>query len=349
MKAGDDEATIVLRRSRRPRTLPLIAGVAGIAAIAAATVFVWPDHRPVPAPPPLSQLASPPPTASQAARSETPPRSAAAPVAAPPNAARFQILTGDERSILEAQATRLLVFRYAEDPHILVLSFPSLLAQGHMLNRLAAFVEKAGAPHDRILDEPEMAAEIRSTRDTEETFYLGHDYRVADIARFFATAAHDGTSLRPDETVLQSLLDQEDLLATGAVGALISIPPESEAPRVDATMRATILHHELSHGLYFTDPSYAAHSRAFWDNVLIEPQRAAFRRFLGDEGYDTGIEDLMINETQAYLVHTPDRRFFRPELVGLTEAQAESLSRRFARDVPDSWLKEATLARLGGG
>ena len=39
----------------------------------------------------------------------------------------------------------------------------------------------------------------------------------------------------------------------------------------------------------------------------------------------------------------------RPELAGLSTAEADRLRRAFLRNMPDSWLKAATAARLGGG
>ncbi|HKM64973.1 MAG TPA: hypothetical protein VJY39_21045 [Acidisphaera sp.] len=352
MTAGDDDATVVLRRSpppRRPRPLIAAVAIAAVAVMAVLGVLVWPRGHPgAPAAAPQASTSGPiwgvqpAPEASVAAQRVAP----APPAAAAP---RFTVAAADERTILATQATGLVVFRYADDPHVLVLSFPSLLAQGRMLNRVAAFVEKAGMPHDRILSEAELDAIMTRTHDSEATFYLGHDYRAADLARFFATAARNGVPLRPEETVLRALLEQEGMLAPGAVGAVISIPPDGTQPPIDDAARATILHHELSHGLYFTDPGYAAFVRVFWDSVLTDAQRAGFRRFLGGEGYDTGIDDLMVNETQAYLMHTQDPRFFRPALAGLTDAEANALRRRFVRDMPASWLKTATVARLGGG
>jgi hypothetical protein len=362
MTVGDDDATVVLRRLPPPRRWPgpLIAAVAiaAVAVIGVAGFFLWPRGHPAPLPQ-VAQPAVPPPVVQPVVQPAAPPAASAvatpsvpAEHIAPPSPAaapRFTITSADERTILATPAPALLIFRYADDSHVLVLSFPSLLAQGRMLNRLAAFVEKAGMPHDRILSDAELATTMARTHDTEETFYIGHDYRAADLARFFAAAARDGVALRPEEERLRTLLDQEGMLTPGAIGAVISIPPESRQPAIDANARATILHHELSHGLYFTDPGYAAFSRVFWDTALTDGQRAGFRRFLGGEGYDTGIEDLMVNETQAYLVHTPDRRFFHPELAGLTQAEGDALRRRFVHEMPVSWLKDATVARLGGG
>jgi hypothetical protein len=253
----------------------------------------------------------------------------------------FPVAVGDEASILAARSSVLQVFRFAAAPHILVLSFPSLREQGMTLNRLGAFVEKRDLPHDRLLNDNEMDAAIRNAGQTPDTYYYGHDYRAADIARFFADAERDGIALNAQERRLRALLTQEGMLAQGAVGALISIPPESAASGVDAAARTTILHHELSHGLYFTDPVYAAYARDFWNNVLTDSQRAGFRRFLGKEGYEETDEDLMLNEAQAYLVHTPDPRFFRPQLAGLTDAEAARLRGIFLQGMQPGWLKDA--------
>ncbi len=43
------------------------------------------------------------------------------------------------------------LFRLAEDPSILVLDFAKLHTQARMLNRVAALVEKADMPRDRIV------------------------------------------------------------------------------------------------------------------------------------------------------------------------------------------------------
>jgi hypothetical protein len=250
----------------------------------------------------------------------------------------FDIVSADAAAILAARPAALQVYSYQPAPRILVLSFPTLHEQGRMLDRMGAFVEKTGLPHDRVLDEADLQAAIRLSGDTEDTYYYGHDYRAADMARFFALADRDGIALHPEEETLRRLLIQQGLLVPGAVGAIITIPPVSVWPEIDEAARATILEHELSHGAYFTDPAFAAYARDFWQNVLTEAQRAGFRRFLGTEGYDTTNEDLMLNETQAYLVHTPDPRFFRPALAGLSDAEAARLRQVFVAHSPAAWL-----------
>jgi len=253
----------------------------------------------------------------------------------------------DEATILAARGPDMLVFRFRDAPAVLVLSFPSLRQQGEMLDRVAAFVEKAGLPHERVLSDAELSAAIRQAGDIEETYYYGHDYRAADLARFFVAADHDGVVLDAQEQRLREVLQQAGLLAPNAVGALISIPPEVASEQIDATSRATILHHELAHGVFFTDPAYAAYARTFWQTVLNETQRAGFRRFLGSDGYDAANEDLMLNEAQAYLVHTGDARYFVPGRAGLSVAEAEALRETFVRGMPEGWLKASALSGRG--
>ncbi len=62
----------------------------------------------------------------------------------PPARPSFQIEAATEAEIGAHVATSLTVFRFAANPHILVLDFASLHEQGMMLNRIAAFVEEGG-------------------------------------------------------------------------------------------------------------------------------------------------------------------------------------------------------------
>ena len=68
------------------------------------------------------------------------------------------------------------------------------------------------------------------------------------------------------------------------------------------------MRHELSHAEYATSPDYAAYVGRFWAEVLTGDERASWRRYLAQAGYDPGMEDLMMNEMQAYLAHPPDPR-----------------------------------------
>jgi len=197
-------------------------------------------------------------------------------------------------------------------------------------------------PHDHVLSDAALEAAIAASNDKFDTYYFGHDYRASDLAHFFRQAARDHVTLRPQELALQATLQQRGMLQPGATGAVITLPPLSSDPPVDAAARATILRHELSHGIYFTDPAYADYTIHFWNQVMTSGQRTAFRALLGREGYDTTQEDLMRNEMQAYLVHTRDPRFFNPASLGLPVTDVLALRAAFAAGMPAGWLREHT-------
>lgn len=260
--------------------------------------------------------------------------------------ASIVVRLGDETDVLAHEGGGLTVFRFASNRQILILSFGSLREQGLMLNRIAAFVEKAGLPRDRVLRDDELEAAISAAGDTMETYYFGHDYAAADLARFFMVADRDGVRLRPQEEWLRQLLRQETFFDVTSRRALISIPGAGVGPRVDAVMRASILRHELSHGEFFANRNYAEYVRSFWRDELRDEGRAAFRRFLAGQGYDSSNEDLMANEMQAYLMHTSDPRLFAAELLGVGSEQIGRWQAGFLLGMPNGWLRDACVAAL---
>lgn len=315
----DDDATVLRRpplprRAARRRTLLASGAAAGLAACAglAAAVLRRPLSPPTPGP------------------------------------AAIPITLADEATIRDHVARNLTVFRYALAPAIVVLDFPTLALQGAMLNRVAALVEKAGLPRDRVLDDAALAAAIRASGDTPETYYFGHDYAAAALVRFFALADADRVVLNPAEQWLRGLLHQLGWFAPGAVGALITLPraPQPAIAALDAAARATILHHELSHGLFFTAPAYAAYVARFWDTALTADERAAVHRFLAGQDYDVSDTMLVQNEMQAYLLFTADPRFCRAADLGMTPARRTALAAAFLRDMPPGWLHQSLAAGI---
>lgn len=270
-----------------------------------------------------------------------PPASTPAPAPAPAQAPGEAIRPASEAEIAAHDPERLTVFRFAPNPRILVLDFPDLAEQGRMLNRVAALIEKAGLPRDRVLPDAELDAAIRASGSDPATYYYGHDYSAAELVRFFALADRDKVTLTAEEERLRRLLHQEGW-TNGSPGALISIPRAGSDPLVDRAARATILHHELSHGEYFTSPAYAAYATAFWRTEMRPEDRAAFRRYLAGDGYDDSDEDLMINEGQAYLMHTRDPRFFNPAVLGLAPGRLAALQAAFLLGMPPGWLRDCT-------
>lgn len=251
----------------------------------------------------------------------------------------LQIQTATEQQIRDDVPTDLTVFRFADNPRILVLDFASLREQGLMLNRVAALVEKAGLPRDRVLTDDALDAAIHAQGDTIETFYYGHDYAAASLVRFFALADSEHVKLDQQEETLRALLRQEGWFTPATNAGLISLPAVGADAKVTAATRAAILRHELSHGAFFSNPTYADYVRNFWQTAFTDPERAAFRAFLGKEQYDTSEETLMYNEMQAYLMFTRDPLFFTPAMAGLTQARLADLQSRFLAGMPAGWLR----------
>jgi hypothetical protein len=302
------------------------AGLLGAACLARGLApLVLPRHHPsapVPAPPPA-------------------PSPAPGPTLRPP---AIPIRTAGEQEILHHVSAGLTVFRFADDARILVLDFASLEQQGLMLDRVAALIEKAGTPRNRVLNDAQLTQAIRAGGDTVATYYYGHDYSAESLQRFFADADHQQIRLDPQEATLRRLLHQVGWLLPGKQAGLISIPAVGANAYVTLSARAAILHHELSHGLFFSDPAYAAFVHDFWKSALTPEERAGVRRFLGSEGYDTTDEELMYNEMQAYLMFTRDPEFFTPARVGMTPRRLAILQEQFLRGMPTGWLHDALAA-----
>lgn len=240
------------------------------------------------------------------------------------------------------------VARLQENTAVLVLEFPSLAVQGAAMNRMAALLEKADAPRDRVLSDVELASFIARLGDNAQTFYQGHDYDGASLARFFGLVARQRQPLNAEEQRLRALLLAAGILVEGADGlqapgsqAMITFsatqaddPGTPMDETVDERRREAVLRHELSHGQYFTRPDYREHCKRFWREVLSEPQREAIRRYLAGLGYDRSNEELMLNEAQAFLMHTSDARAFHAGLIGMTEPALAELRTRFWRSLP---------------
>lgn len=301
----DPDDTIRLRPAPAPAPVPepgqrrqlaaLLAGVLGLG-IVALGYLAWPAARP--------------------------------PATIAPSAFVAQIVapfaTLDEAAVLAMLPQAPTMVRLRENPQIFVLLFPDLEIQADTLNRLAALVEKAGLPRDRVVDQAELAAAIARSGDDAATWYLGHDYRGADIARFFRLAAATGQPITAGEQWLAGrFAEARAAVPAEAEIALISVPNPDR--RLDAEARATILRHEIGHGHFFTRPALAARVQAVWTTRFGDEARAAFEAFLAREGYDTGNAELMANEAMAYLAFTPDPRLFAPRHVGLPEAEVERL------------------------
>lgn len=252
----------------------------------------------------------------------------------------------DFQAILDNRGGAVSVFEFNR-PEIVILDFPTLAEQGRMFNRVGALIERAGASRERVMGNEELAQFIRSVGKTEATFAYGNDFLVAELVVFFNLADLGSVRLTAEELDLrQMLLDRRLMVmrqgfyqAIVPHAVILSIPQttaEGSRPAVSDLARLTILSHEISHAEYYTNPLYANFCRHFWRSVMTEGQRAAFRKFLGASSYNPDNEEMMINETQAYLMYTPDPRAFNPRRVGLGEKDISALRKRFREGFPDA-------------
>ncbi|PZW51015.1 hypothetical protein C8P66_101232 [Humitalea rosea] len=291
---------------RHGRRALLCTICAGLAVGAGAGGWLWSRRRPAE----RLQAESPPVAAAQVA--QPPP-----PLPAPPPSL-------DRAGLLAHRAVVPTALRWSANPLVWVLDFPSLEQQGQAMNRAAALIEKAHTPRDRVLDDAALAAAIAADRRTPATWYYGHDYRGSSLARLFDLAEEAKLVLTPSEAWVGEQLRLAMRLEPSRDLAFLTVV--AEGPGVDASIRDSVLLHELGHGQFFTQPFFAAHVLRVWDQGFTEAEREAVRRFLAADGYDTAQEELMANEAMAYLLYTPDRRLFDPVRdLGWSDAQAEQL------------------------
>ncbi len=279
--------------------------------------------------------------------------------AAEPLASLAPVLTAEQNAAIQVQTYQNLLgnrsddwrlTRLAENPKILVIEFPTLAAQGRAFNRMAALIEKNKGPRDRVLSDEGLAKFIQQVGDTPETFYFGHDYPAEAVARFFTMAVSQQMLLNADELRLgndllaagllkeesDKLIANPDRQAVVSFTALQTDDPSTKGDEtVDARRREAILRHELSHGEFFTNAPYREHCWRFWQQ-LSDNHRSLLIKFLTAQGYDPRNEELMVNETQAYLMHTPDARAFNAEQLGISPEQLAQLRSRFNQGLPKS-------------
>ena len=85
----------------------------------------------------------------------------------------------------------------------------------------------------------------------------------------------------------------------------------------------------------------------FWERALTADERGGVRQFLGSEGYDTGYEELMYNEMQAYLMFTRDPEFFTAGAGGHDAGRLADLQGTFLRGMPTGWLQRRARCHAG--
>ena len=184
-------------------------------------------------------------------------------------------------------------------PHVLFFDFANYKVQNEFLTRLAYFVEKKGYKGTLVSDE------FVATQHG----YNAHDYKAADLAAFFSTAAKQQFPLNARELLLRDILlankiitENTDGSYAGGEGALISISRESAD-----YLRRTLLAHESWHGIFFTNEAFRSEvSRLYdgFDRKSLDFLRIYFATQPG-LNYDTDDDYLMRNEFMAYIIQQP--------------------------------------------
>ena len=265
--------------------------------------------------------------------------------------AALQPVGGDFSQIVAARSGELAVWRYADNPSIYVFDFPGLGYQGRSFNRITQFTEQqTSEPYPRVLTDQEMAKHLSAARRSQSDFAYGHDVMVHELVQFFNYAQRDKVVLNQGETAIRDFLVAQEMIrdwrgfwqSVQPNIVILSVPQTQEKsaaePLINATARYAILLHEMAHGEYYTNPYYTLYCRRFWQESLSDSQREAFKAFLGKYNYGTGSEELLINETQAYLMFTPDPASFSARKLGVEDEELEAMRDAFRKGKPPTKL-----------
>ncbi|OIP12588.1 MAG: hypothetical protein AUK53_07440 [Betaproteobacteria bacterium CG2_30_59_46] len=263
-----------------------------------------------------------------------------------------EIVSGDFQTILNSRADTLKVWNFAENPKIFVFDFPGLTLQGRSFNRITQYTEQAQANtgYPRVLTNEEIAKYMESLRRTQANFAFGHDLLVSELVQFYNLADRDKVGLFSEELALRDFLVEQGLVKVWRSFyqslqpdvVILSIPQmqpkKVDEPQVSELARRAIFTHEISHGEYYTNRQYATYCRRFWSETLSDAQREAFVNLFKKYNYAVALDELVVNEMQAYLMFTPDPNSFSASKLGITDGELDSMREMFRQGKPPTRL-----------
>lgn len=260
--------------------------------------------------------------------------------------------SGNFQTILNSRADTLTVWSFSENPKIFVFDFPGLILQGRTFNRITQFAEQvqANTGYPRVLTNEEITQYMESLRRTQANFAFGHDLLVSELVQFYNLVDRDKVDIFPEELVLRDFLVEQGLMKVwrgfyqaiqpGVV--ILSIPQiqpkKADEPQINELARRAIFTHEISHGEFYTNQHYATYCRRFWNETLNDAQREAFINLFKKYNYAVTLDDLVVNEMQAYLMFTPDPNSFSARKLGITDEELESMREMFRKGKPPTKL-----------
>jgi hypothetical protein len=188
------------------------------------------------------------------------------------------------------------LFSWTVAPQVYVIAFKDQPTQSEYLTRLSFHQEKRYSRGSLLSDET-----LKGRHG-----WNAHDYGSEGLAEFFEQASTERFPLNKRELALRDLLltlgiirvDGKGHFVPGT-GAIISINQKRSREE-----RLFYLAHELSHGLFFTDPQLRREIGDLWA-VETEEFRFIWRSFLWEYSYDSTHEYLVINEYFGYMLQMP--------------------------------------------
>ncbi|WP_296653526.1 hypothetical protein [Paraburkholderia sp.] len=246
---------------------------------------------------------------------------------------------------LPAEPT-LRLFEITDQPGLYVMHAPSLAAQGAMFSRVVALNERRDMPRDRVVTMNAVVMNAKRFGEDPAGLTAGNNFSTTQIAHFFNVASQQRVTLTEGEHLLRMLLARWGLIreeagawfAASAHDFLITVPATGTGPAgevIDVAVRAAILSHELGHWRYFSDAAYAHACRTFWWHELSHTERAALTEELAGMGYDPS-DRIVIDELQAYLLHTPARYMPLADLPGAGGVDIARVKRGLERSVQNA-------------
>lgn len=264
----------------------------------------------------------------------------------------LEVTSGDFQTILNSQSDTLKVWNLANSPQIYIFDFPGLALQGRTFNRATQFTEQvqANTGYPKVLDNDETTKHLESIRRTQANFAFGHDLLISELVQFYNLVDRDKIDIFPEEIVLRDFLVEQGLVkvwrgfytAVQPGVVILSIPQtqpkKADEPLVNDLARRAIFTHEIAHGEYYTNPYYAAYCRKFWTETLNDAQREAFIGLFKKYNYAVTMDELVVNEMQAYLMFTPDPNSFSAKKMGITDGELEAMREMFRHGKPPTRL-----------
>jgi hypothetical protein len=207
------------------------------------------------------------------------------------------------------------VFGWESFPSILIFDTADYAVQDRIFKRLAFFVEKAGY-RGRLVRDEEIA---------DQHGWNAHDYRAADLARFFELARIQDFPLLEEERELEAILLDRGIVRregggiVAGEGGIISISRESPD-----YLRSLFMVHEAYHGIFFIDEDFRNFSRSRWDGLSRTAKRFILSYF-DYQHYDISDQYLVLNEFMAHVLQQPASRaaaYFGETLAGRIDASS---------------------------